>query len=109
MLIGTHGNILMTKASRGALNMALRQRASLGNSVSPAKNTTIQTIKIPRAKPKKAPNKRLSQPSPIFLKTDESAIANKVATSKVAKNNTKNAAKIRKDSVGISYGIIGKI
>ena len=88
MLIGTHGNALRTKASSGALNMAFRQRASLGNSVSPAKNTTMHTINRPRAMPKKAPNSRFSQPTPIFLKIDESAIANKLATSSVAKNNT---------------------
>ena len=97
MLIGTKGNILMTKASNGALNMALRQRASLGRSVSPAKKTMIHTIKKPRTKPKIAPNERFSQPSPIFLKTEASAMANKLATNNVAKNNTKNAAKIRND------------
>ena len=107
MLIGTHGNILFTNASSGALNIAFRQRASLGNSVSPAKNTIIHTIKMPRAKPKKVPNKRFSQSKPIFLKIDDSAIANKLATNKVAKNNTKNAARIRNDSVGISAGIMG--
>lgn len=107
MLIGTHGNRPLTKASIGELNIAFLQRSSFGASVNPAKNTRMHTIKTPLTKPKTAPSKRLSQPNPILLKIVEIAMPSRLDTNNVAKNSTKNAAKICSDSVGILSGIIG--
>ena len=47
--------------------MALRQRASFGAAVSPAKKTSTVTITIPRTKPKTPPKQRSNQPKFIFL------------------------------------------
>ena len=65
--------------------MALVQRASCGKLVSPAKNTSTETINKPRAKPNNAPTPRLSQFKPIFLINVESAIVSKLAISKTPK------------------------
>ena len=101
---GIHGKALVTMASSGALNIALRQAGSLGNSVKPPKNTKTHTITTPLSVPNRPPSTVSNHPKPTVLNIWESAIDNKAVMSNVAKNKIRKAAKYCSVSVGIALG-----
>src|SRR5450830_977642 len=104
MSFGNQGKTLTTMASKGELNIALRQRISLGTLVNPASNTNTPTITTPLTIPKTAPRPLSSQLNPMVLNSCDKAIESKLQTSKAAKNRITNAAKNLNDSLGMLDG-----